>query len=67
MVKLTMSVPPLEILFRSANPIPVPITTPPKRAFIIGSLVRVTTGINWIKKELIDTVIKVKIVNLWPI
>ena len=31
MVKLTISVPPLEILFRRAKPIPVPITTPPKQ------------------------------------
>jgi len=43
------------------------MTTPPKRALIMGSSVSVTTGTNWIKRELMDTVIKVKIVNLCPI
>ena len=36
----------------------------PKRALIMGSSVKVATGTNWIKKELMDTVIKVKTVNL---
>ena len=43
------------------------MTTPPKRALIIGLSVRVTSGTNWIKSELIVTVIKVKMVNLCPI
>ena len=67
MVRLTISVPPLEILLRSAKPIPKPMTTPPKRALMMGSSVKVTTGTSWIKRELMDTVIKVKIVNLCPI
>ena len=37
---------PPEMLFRRAKPIPVPMTTPPNRAFMIGSLVNVITGTN---------------------
>ena len=66
-VRLTISVPPLEMLDLRAKPIPVPITTPPKRALIIGLSVKVTSGTNWIKSELMVTVIKVKMVNLCPI
>ena len=66
-VRLTISVPPLEMLDLRAKPIPVPMTTPPKRALIIGLSVKVTSGTNWIKSELMVTVIKVKMVNLCPI
>ena len=48
MVRLTISVPPLEILLRSAKPIPKPMTTPPKRALMMGSSVKVT---NWHKLD----------------
>ena len=63
MVRLTISVPPLEILFRRAKPIPKPMTTPQK-GIDNGILRQGATGTNWIKKELMDTVIKVKTVNL---
>ena len=67
MVKLTISVPPLEMLDLRAKPIPVPMTTPPNKALIMGLVVNVTSGTKWIKSELIETVIKVKTVNLCPI
>ena len=51
----------------SAKPIPKPMTTPPKKGIDDGILCQ---GHNWHKldkEELMDTVIKVKIVNLCPI
>ncbi len=67
MVKLTMSVPPLEIRDFKLNPTPVPITKPPKIALTSGSVVSVISGTIWMKNELMETVIRVKTVNLWPI
>ncbi len=66
-VRLTISVPPLEIVFRRAkNPL-TPITTPPKRELIMGLSQGVATGKLDIKGTFIDLVIKVKTELMAPI
>ena len=64
---LTISRPPDDRPFLNASPIPSPITAPPNNAQMIGSVDRTVSGKIWIQREVKVTVIKVKIVNFFPI